>query len=101
MQLLQKGIFGARAETSREMAGAAARIGQKRKGGGKDSVTSHRAPSPISTPYSCNIPNLQNFKTCIAFISIMTSLHFSLGKFEGNSNFIKKPKTRSNANKTI
>ncbi|KAK1644523.1 hypothetical protein QYE76_062328 [Lolium multiflorum] len=42
-----------------EMAGAAARIGEKRKGGGKDSVTSRRAPWPISTPSSTVPPNFK------------------------------------------
>ncbi|KAK1629383.1 hypothetical protein QYE76_003698 [Lolium multiflorum] len=42
-----------------EMAGAAARIGEKRKGGGKDSVTSRRAPWPISTPSSTLPPKFQ------------------------------------------
>jgi hypothetical protein len=57
--LMQNGIFGARAETRMEMVEVAACIGEKRKGGGKDSVTSRRAPWPISTPSSTI---LQNFK---------------------------------------
>jgi hypothetical protein len=45
-----KGNLRARAVMRMEMAGAAARIDEKRKGGGMDSVTSRRIPWPISTP---------------------------------------------------
>jgi hypothetical protein len=41
---MQKRIFYARMEMKMEMPGAAARIGEKQKGGGKDFVTSRRAP---------------------------------------------------------
>ena len=47
---MQKRIFGARAGMRREMARATARMGGKRKGGGKDSVTSRRVTFSISTP---------------------------------------------------
>jgi hypothetical protein len=56
---MQTGIFGAHAGTRREMVGAAACIGEKRKGGGKDSVISCRAPSPISTPSSILLSNFE------------------------------------------
>ncbi|KAK1670014.1 hypothetical protein QYE76_058173 [Lolium multiflorum] len=55
---MQKRSFGAHAETNMEMAGAVARIGEKQKGGGKDSVTSRRAhglflpPPPLSPQIS-------------------------------------------------
>ncbi|KAK1645962.1 hypothetical protein QYE76_063767 [Lolium multiflorum] len=41
------------------MAGAAARIGEKRKGGGKDSVTSRHSPWPISTTSSTPPPKFR------------------------------------------
>jgi hypothetical protein len=60
-RLIQKGIFGARVDKRMEMTGAATRISEEQKGGGKDYVTSRRAPWPISTPSSSLSPQIPSF----------------------------------------